>query len=221
MSRILLVDDNIDLSRLIHTTLGSHIYKTQSVFTVAQALKRLDEQRYDLLIVDRMLPDGDGLEIINYAQQLQAQMPILMISERNEPTDRVRGLQEGADDYLGKPFYTEELSLRVQKLLSKTKNMGDENLRLNEITLIPAKGILQVGKKRIPLRKREFQIFLFLLRHKNKVVTREILIENIWPDGDIPSFTTVDVYVRRIRILLGRRSHYLLTIRGYGYMIKE
>ncbi len=220
MQKVLIVDDNFDLSRLIHSSLVDRAYRTKSAATLSQAFIYLTKQKFDLLILDRGLPDGDGLEIIRYLQLNQSQMPILMISERTSLSDRIEGLRRGADDYLPKPFSMDEFSLKVEKLLMKVKHIQVDTLPCGDIAIFPRLGICKFGRRVVHLRKREFEILVFLIKHKNMIVTREMLIDHIWEDGEIPTYSTVDVYIRRIRIIMGSRRKMLQTVRGYGYVMR-
>lgn len=204
----------------MHDSFPRTQYLMQTARSLSNAYSRLSKQHYDLLIIDRQLPDGDGLEIVEHLHGSNLDTPILMLTELNAAKERVRGLREGADDYLGKPFSLDELLLRAEKLVKKIRKTDFSCGQLGRIQLFGESGVVRIGLKKIELRKREFKIFAFLVRHKNMVVTRQMLIENLWPENDIPTYKTLDVYVRRIRLKLGSDRWAIKTIRGYGYMAR-
>jgi DNA-binding response OmpR family regulator len=221
MQKILIVDDNVYLSRVMHHVLKGQPFVTQSASSVNQALKYLESHRYDLLVLDRVLPDGDGLEVLEYLHHMNLELPVLMISEKSAAEERILGLRQGADDYLGKPFSIEEFRLKVEKMTYKIKNASEKILQMHNIFLDEHAGTLQVGKKKSHLRKKELIILLFLLKHRNRLVTRESMIENLWVGEEVPTFATIDVYVRRLRIFLGKKRGLIKTVRGYGYLFND
>jgi two-component system, OmpR family, response regulator len=220
MSKILIVDDNFELTRLMNLYL-SRENSTSLVFSLEQAIKILAKRRFDLLILDRILPDGDGLDLLKLMREKQLLMPVLILSNKSQVEERVRGLRLGADEYLGKPFSMDEFLLKVEKLIHTTKKIKQNEIHINQVTLFEKEGKVRVENKEVQLRPREFEILLFLARHANQVISRSTLIENLWGEENAPSLTTVDVYVRRIRMLLGMtHSSCLRTFRNYGYMIQ-
>jgi DNA-binding response OmpR family regulator len=221
MYRVLLIDDQLSVAENISPFLMSSLLRLETARTLADAYDSLAEQRYDLLIVDRCLPDGDGLEIVDYVSTSRPDLPILILSQRQTMPDRILGLQKGADDYVNKPFSPIELKLRIEKLLMKTKHIDPQVLQVGDVKVFLKSGQVKVGEKFVHLRKREFEIFVFLIRHKNTVINREVIINHIWGEAGNPSYKTIDVYVRRVRILLGKQHQVLHTIRGFGYVVKD
>lgn len=221
MAKILIIDDNLELTRLINLYVSKK-HRTSLVFSVEQALRVLAQRQFDLVIIDRILPDGDGLEALEFLRDKQLLTPVLMLSNKSQVEERVRGLRQGADDYMAKPFSMEELLLKIDKLLNTTKKLNQNEVHVNRITIFEKEGKVFVGKREIELRRREFEILLFLGRHQNQVISRNMLIENLWGEEECPSYSTIDVYIRRLRMLLGEaQSQYIRTFRGYGYMIKS
>jgi DNA-binding response OmpR family regulator len=218
---LLLVEDNVTTSRYISQLLPQELYVASVARTVKQAREFLTRTHFDLVILDRILPDGDGLNIAEDLYWAHREIPVLILSEKDAVEERVRGLKKGADDYLAKPFSMEELLLRISSLLSKTKQLDTYALHVGEVRMFPHTGLAFVKDAPVYLRKRESQILSFLIRHKNQVVSRDMLIENIWRSETVPEDETVDVYVRRIRMQLGKEGYTLKTIRGYGYLLKD
>lgn len=220
MHKILIVEDNIPLTTTLHKVLYQPFRRTQSVRTIGEAYKKITQNRYDLIMLDRNLPDGDGIELVEHMSSVKLDTPILMLTEKNATAERVRGLRQGADDYLGKPFSMDELTLRVDKLLTKTKKVEPIQSADDHLHMFPSSGKIQIGTKKVILRPKEYEIFAFLARHKNTVVSRERLVNNIWVNEEIPTYSTVDVYIRRIRLKLGNKRRIIQTLYGYGYRMK-
>lgn len=221
MARILIIDDNLELTRLMNLYL-SRQHKTSLVFNFEQAIQILARRQFDLLIIDRILPDGDGLEVLRFLQDKQLLTPALILSNKSQVEERVKGLRLGADDYMSKPFSMDELLLKVEKLLNVTKKIRQTEVHINRMILYEKEGKVIVGKQKVELRPREFGILLFLSRHQNQVISRNTLIENLWGEENAPSYSTIDVYIRRIRMLIGSpQNKCIKTFRGYGYMMKS
>lgn len=176
---------------------------------------------YDLLIIDRRLPDGDGVEILQFMHTTLCVTPILLLTEKNTLGDRLSGLRSGADDYLGKPFSIEELILRAENLLKKIKKVTSLPIKVGELELFEEKVTVKIHDKVIKLRRKEFFILAFLVHHHDTVVTRQMLIDNVWHQASIPTYSTIDVYIRRIRLLLGKDVDCIHTVRTYGYTFKS
>src|SRR5258708_34348405 len=151
MAKILLVDDNLELSRLINLYLSKD-NSNSLVFTIQQSLKLLNRRHFDLLILDRVLPDGDGLDILKFVRDKQLLVPVLILSNKNVVEERITGLREGADDYLGKPFSIDELLLRVEKLIQSTKRIKQNEVRINKITLFEKEVKFLIVKRKVQFR---------------------------------------------------------------------
>lgn len=220
--RILIVEDDVLLAQTLHHCLASKHTEVTITHTVAQALELVEERRFDLVLIDRILPDGEGLEVVEYLDDTYFSSRVLCLSEKRETDDRIYGLRKGADDYLVKPFSLPELLLRVNKLLQREKKLSQDVLIVGQVWLYPESGVVKYDETEKHLRRREMQILSYLFRHKNAVVTREMIIDRIWGNNDTtPAHITLDVYIRRIRILLGRHSKVIKTVRGFGYSAVE
>ncbi len=220
MKQVLLAENEPSLAQSLHDMLLFRGLRVTHVPTVAGAFEQLDHQHFDLLIVDRMLDDGDGLDIIEYVHELARDSQILCLSQKNLVTDRITGLQKGADDYLGKPFSSAELLLRVERLLTTYKLPSEQKIELGEVIFLPQRGELQLPDQKVKLRRREVEILKCLVRFRNRVVSRETLIDQIWKGSSkSPTYTTLDVYIRRLRVLLGKYHKLIKTVRGFGYTL--
>jgi two-component system, OmpR family, copper resistance phosphate regulon response regulator CusR len=219
--RGLVVEDDVHLASAIGAMLTKLGLQTTVVHSVEAATKAIERNEYALGVVDRLLADGDGLQIVEYAREIQYPMKVLMLSDKNNSSDRVGGLEKGASDYVGKPFSYKELELRLERLVLSDKLRESKLFRYRELLLYPASGELIIGKSRVQLRSRETKILEYLIRHQRQVVTREMLIDYIWGTGEfMPDYQTIEVYVRRLRMKLGVCKHYLKTVRSFGFKLE-
>lgn len=221
MKNILILEDDRSLQKTLQSTLGS-CYNCTVVGTLEATYAALEHKSFELVIVDRVLPDGDGMEVISYLSEMAYKTRVLALSRKASISDRVIGLEAGADDYLPKPFALAELTLKVKKLLLMDKLIPDQQTKAGGFELLPKKGVLSINGKIIQLRKKESEILHCLMKYKNSIVTREMLITDVWSgSGELPTDTTLDVYIRRIRVLLGEYSTAIATVRGFGYRFIE
>lgn len=179
------------------------------------AYELLRKNEYDVLLICQYQPGG--LELIQFAAEIRYPMRIFFLSAVLTPELRVRAFKQGADDVMRYPFQAEELVLRLERLLVYQKEKPYQKLLFGKLTLFPQQGLVLADNKRVPIRKKELQILLCLLRSANTVVTREMMIDTLWGEN-IPMYSTIDSYIRRLRFLLGSRFVTIKTVRGYGYM---
>lgn len=177
----------------------------------------LEATKPSLILLDRTLPDGDGIELAEYVAETDQTSLLVIISAKAMLHDRIEGLRKGADDYLSKPFSTAELMLKVEKLLRTTKHHEGGVIEYGPLKLLVDRGQVVLGQHLLRLRRREFQILAYLAAQKGRVITRGQLIEHIWPDGVTPSFARIDVYIRRLRMMLGEHGKLIKTMKGFGY----
>ena len=162
------------------------------------------------------------MELVEYLRDSSFATKILILSELSSTDQRILGLSGGADDYLPKPFSPAELILRVKRLTATVKVFARDSVQFGKLRLYPAEGLLEIEGIKKTLRRRETAILLCLMQHKNQVVSREMLISIVWSgEGNIPCYSTLDVYVRRLRIILGSQSGIIQTVRGFGYRLRE
>jgi DNA-binding response OmpR family regulator len=219
---IMIVENDAGTRSLVAEIASGLGHKVVVCSSLSEAYQSLTNARIELAIIDRVLDDGDGLELVEYLHEASFATKTILLSQLSETTQRILGLEQGADEYLAKPFSVAELKLKLRMLLQREKRKQHETLRAGMIELEPETGTLKVGQHSCTIRKRVSQILAYLLRHKNQVVSREMLIEYIWASADEqPTQATIDVYVRRIRMLLKEQSSQLRTIRGFGYMLVD
>ena len=223
--RVAIVDDEPDLVELVALHLRRSGFQTQSFLDGRAFLKYLDRQRPDLVILDLMLPDSDGLEICKYLRSKKelASLPIIMLTAKSDETDRILGLELGADDYITKPFSVKELVARVKAVLRRLEAQQKiEKVEIGGILTIDLdKHEVLVDKNKIELTSTEFKILGLLAMNKGRVFTRDQILDYLWGQEKVVVDRTVDVHIRNLREKLGKASAFIKNIRGVGYKIEE
>ena len=222
--RILVVKDDTDVSRYIKRGLteAGHVVDVAESGTDGLAMAR--EERFDVLIVDRMLPGMDGITLIETLRRDNRKVPVLILSALGELGDRVVGLRAGGDDYLPKPFAFEELLARVEALARRNyQGAVETQLKVADLEMdVLSRKVRRQGQT-INLQPREFRLLEYLMRHSGQVVTRTMLLENVWDYHFDPQTNVIDVHVSRLRSKIDRDFDIplLQTVRGAGYMLRE
>jgi len=219
--KILIVDDEPDVVQLIEYNLKSAGYDVVTATDGQDALQQARGSSPDLIILDLMLPEVDGLDVCKILRRDAgtAGIPIVMLTAKASETDRVLGLELGADDYVTKPFSPRELVLRVKRLLrsESAKEDNAERIEIGELTLdIPRHQALVKGK-RIDLTATEFRLLTVLVKRRGRVQTRDQLLRDVWEYDSLIDTRTVDTHMRRLREKLGTAAKHLDTVRGVGY----
>ncbi|NPB09187.1 MAG: response regulator transcription factor [Thermodesulfobacteria bacterium] len=222
---ILIVEDEEDIARLVAKALEKEGFRTQRASSLAEAQEKLNKETPDLLILDLMLPDGDGLElckVLRY-QEPGRHLPIIILTAKGEEIDRILGFEMGADDYIVKPFSPKELALRVKAVLRRTRTPepAEEGvLRFGDLSIDVARHEARVRGEPVYLTRTEFNLLLTLARARGKVLTREILLDKVWGYTFEGYARTVDTHVRRLRKKLGPCAHLIETVWGVGYRFR-
>ena len=225
-ARILIVDDEPSITEFVSYAMQKEGYQTEIASDGEEALRKIEQQHFDLFILDIMLPGIDGYEL---CRRIRAKMstPILLLSARDTELNKVVGLELGADDYLAKPFGVRELLARTRALLRRSQ--GNEMVSGNEIsaggiTLNEDTHVAQGDKGAIDLTPREFELLACLMRNAGKVVSREDLLHDAWNWEFITETKTVDTHIKRLRDKIesaGYDPKLVETVRGYGYRFKK
>lgn len=221
--RILVVDDEVKLATAIKRALVINHYAVDMVHTGTDAYDMAIGEEYDCIILDVMLPGMDGLEVCKKIREEGKTTPILMLTAKGQVTDKVLGLDIGADDYLVKPFSFEELFARVRALVRRPKTQATNILTAGDLSLDPISYTVTRAGKKISLSSKEFSILEYLLRNKNSVVSRDELISHVWDyDADVlPNVVEVHINHLRSKIDLQGKKELIQTVRGKGYSISE
>jgi DNA-binding response OmpR family regulator len=225
MPKILVVDDEPDAIELIKFNLKAAGYEVITAADGEEALKKARSMLPDLVILDLMLPEVDGLEVCKILRRDQrvSATPILMLTAKAAEIDRVLGLELGADDYVTKPFSPRELVLRVKRLLrtEPTSNTKEDEIILKELRLDVPRHEATVNGRSVDLTATEFKLLTVLARRRGRVQSREQLLHDVWEYDNLIDTRTVDTHMRRLREKLGIAAKYLDTVRGVGYRFVE
>jgi DNA-binding response OmpR family regulator len=219
MERVLIVDDDPDIQRLVSYNLSQAGFQVSTASSGRTALETIQKQPPDLIILDVMMPDIDGMEVCRTLRQREnsRRIPIIMLTARGEEVDRVVGFELGADDYVMKPFSPRELVLRVRSIFRRVRDDRTDALRLGKIRIVPQRRQVVVGGELVVLTAKEFDLLHELMRAGGNVLTREFLMDKVWGyHGDATS-RTLDTHVRRLREKLGDQGELVETVRSVGY----
>ncbi len=226
-ARILLVDDEQSIQTLLSYPLRKDGYHVTSALDGGEALQRFEEGRFDLVILDLMLPRLDGVEVCRQLRS-HSQVPIIMLTAKGSETDKVAGLEVGADDYITKPFSMREFRSRVKAALRRSRMGGEapgtESIECGEMTIDFDRRMVTLREEEVKVTYVEFEILGALARSPGRVLTRETLLEHVWGDSEYRDPRTVDVHIRHLREKLEsdpKLPEFLFTVRGVGYRFKE
>jgi DNA-binding response OmpR family regulator len=222
---VAIVDDEPDLVELVAFHLQRAGFETRAFLDGQSFMKYLSRQRPDLVILDLMLPDTDGMEICKYLRSNRefAALPIIMLTAKGDETDRVLGLELGADDYMTKPFSVKELVARVKAVLRRQDSAEQAQvLKVGKILLIDAdKHEVFVEGQSVDLTSTEFKILRLLASQKGRAFTRDQILDHLWGQEKVVVDRTIDVHIRNLREKLGKAAALIKNIRGVGYKLEE
>ncbi|MGJ0424427.1 response regulator transcription factor [Methylocystis sp.] len=223
--RILIIEDDSEASEYLVKAFREQGHVAEHAADGLAGYGRASDGDYDVLIVDRMLPKMDGLSLISGLREQGVQTPALILSALGQVDDRVKGLRAGGDDYLPKPYAFSELLARVEALARRRVGpKGEETqYRVGDLELDRLSHKVTVGSLEVVLQPREFRLLEYLMKHAGQVVTRTMLLENVWDYHFDPQTNVIDVHISRLRSKIdkGRENPLLHTIRGAGYMIRD
>jgi DNA-binding response OmpR family regulator len=219
MERVLIVDDDPDIQRLVSYNLTQAGFEVTTAENGRKALDSVHKHPPDLIILDLMLPDIDGMEVCRTLRQGEnsRRIPIVMLTARSEEIDRVIGFELGADDYVMKPFSPRELVLRIKSIFRRMKSERLDMLRSGSIQLYPERRQCFVGTNAVVLTAKEFDLLEELMRANGNVLTRDVLMDQVWGYHGEATSRTLDTHVRRLREKLGDEGSRVETVRGVGY----
>lgn len=216
--RILIVEDEHKIANSLKQGLTQEGFVVDVCYDGEIGLDLATEEEFDLVILDRMLPGVDGIEIIKKMREKKVHTPVLFLTAKGQVSDKVEGLNAGADDYLVKPFAFTELLARVRALIRRpNKSLGDK-LIINSLTLSPDIFEVMRDGKKIELSNKEFSLLEYLMRHPNQIIKKEQIINHVWSYESDVLPNSVEVYVKHLRDKLGK-PNVITTVRGFGYKI--
>ena len=223
MYKVLIVEDEENMVSFIQMELKYEGYEVDVADNGRLAVSMALENNYDIILLDLMLPGINGLEVCRRIRK-EKDTPIIMLTARDSVMDKVTGLQTGADDYLAKPFAIEELLARMEVILRRVKKSNKESeIKFKDITLDIEGRIVKKNDEIIELTNTEFQLLLSFMRNKNRVLTREVLLNSVWGYNSEAETNIVDVYVWYVRNKLDKldKEKYIQTVRGVGYVMRD
>lgn len=215
MNRILVVEDEKTIADMVKLCLGKNGYICETVHDGMSAAQKVEEERFDLILLDVMLPDIDGYDLIDYINQFQ--IPVIFVTAKISVKDRVKGLKLGAQDYISKPFDLEELLARIETVLRRY-NKSEKILELGHIRIDTLNRTVLVNGIQVPLPAKEYDLLLFLIRNKNIALYRDTIYEQVWQEPYLGSTRTIDLHIQRLKKKLGL-GEAIETIYKVGYRL--
>ena len=224
--KILIVEDEKAILELVTLYLEKEGFRPLTAMTGREALKKVKDEKPDLIILDLMLPEIDGLEICKQLRSVPetAMLPILMLTAKAEESDTIVGLELGADDYVTKPFSPKAIIARVKALLRRIDRAPSEGAafyRYGALTMNPARHEVRLGSHDVPLTAKEFGLLEHLLRHPGRVLTRDVLLNAVWGYDYYGTTRTVDVHIRRLKQKLPLLEQAIVSVKSLGYKLKD
>lgn len=216
MNRILIVEDEKSIANMIKMCLGKNGYICEIADDGMVATKKIEEKRYDLVLLDIMLPDIDGYDLIDYIKQFS--IPVIFVTAKTSVSERVKGLKLGAEDYISKPFALEELLARVETILRRY-HKTERWLEAGRIKIDTLSRMVLVDGKQVPLATKEYDLLLFLVRNKNIALYRETIFEQVWQEPYYGNTRTIDLHIQRLKKKLDLGDA-IETIYKVGYRFK-
>lgn len=226
MAKILIVEDEVKIARFVELELKYEGYTVEIANDGRAGLEKALKSDIDLVLLDIMLPGLSGIEVCRRVR-MESQVPIIMLTAKDDVTDKVAGLDMGADDYMTKPFAIEELLARIRVALSRHSKSSSETkqdvLTHGELQLNLASHSAYYGEEELSLTKKEYELLEYLMRNKNIALTREQLLNNVWDYEYFGDTNVVDVYIRYLRQKIDDKYgvHLISTVRGVGYIIRD
>lgn len=231
--KLLVVEDEVSISTLLQFNLEQAGFQVVTAMDGKSGLEKAESEGPNLIILDLMLPEMDGLEVCKELRLKKLNIPILMLTAKDDEFDKVLGLELGADDYMTKPFSPREVVARVKAILRRTASVNTdsekqkeevEHLRIGEVDIYPENYEAYFKEKALELTPKEFELLVYLARHKSRVLSREQLLSAVWNYDFVGDTRIVDVHISHLREKIEsntRKPVYIKTIRGLGYKLEE
>ena len=219
MKKILVVDDEKNMRKIISDYIKSNQMLVETACDGETALEMIEENNYDLIVLDVMMPKVDGWSVLREIKK-HKEIPVLMLTARSEESDEIFGLELGADEYIGKPFSPKILMARIALLLKRYEKTEDSKLIIGPIVLDQKSYKTFLDDELLKLSSTEFKLLEYLMLNKGIALTREQLMKNVWGYEYFQDTRSVDTYIKRLRKSLKDASHYIVTVRGVGYRLE-
>jgi len=219
--KILIVEDEKELSDSIAFYLRQEKFNCETVLNYSDAIEKINLYNYDVVVVDITLPDGNGLEIIKEMKKIRSNSGIIIISAKQALDDKISGLETGADDYLTKPFHLSELNARIKSIIRRRDFDGNNEIVLDELKIDPERLTVKVNDQALNLTRKEYDLLLFFLANKNRVLSKESIAEHLWGDNIdlVDSFDFLYSHIKNLRKKIMEKGgrDYIQTVYGIGY----
>lgn len=225
--KILIVEDEISIVTLLTFNIEKAGFTTDVAYNGSDAVKKAEETAYDLIVLDIMIPELDGLDVCKHLRMNKIDTPILMVTARDDEFDRVLGLELGADDYLTKPFSPREVVARIKAILRRTNKVEEneyESIKIGGLTIFPDKYEAELDEQTIAFTRKEFELLVYLAKHIGIVLSRDQLLGKVWDYDFVGGTRIVDVHISRLREKIEpdtKKPIYIKTIHGLGYKMEE
>lgn len=225
--KILIVDDEKPIVTLLKYNLEKSGFTTDEAYDGIEAVEKAESNDYALVVLDLMLPKMDGIEVCKQLRNNKIDVPILMLTAKDEEFDKVLGLELGADDYLTKPFSPKEVIARIKAILRRTTKTAQNNfksLKIGSLVIYPERYEAELGGETITFTRKEFELLYYLAKNKGKVISRDQLLSGVWDYDFVGDTRIVDVHISHLREKIEpdtKKPIYIKTVRGLGYKIEE
>ncbi len=224
--KILIVEDDPSLRELIQRSLEKERYVTETAANYHTALQKIEVYDYDCVLLDIMLPDGSGLDILERLKELRKRENVIILSAKDSLEDKILGLELGADDYLPKPFHLAELSARIKSVIRRNQRAGELTIELGNICLYPDTFVVQVDNQKLELNRKEYDILHYFMNRPNRMINKNTLAESVWGDhiDQVDNFDFIYAQIKNLRKKLkdARATAEIKAVYGFGYkMIVE
>lgn len=223
--KILIIEDEKELRELMARSLIKERYIVEEADSYLKALEKIDLYEYDCILLDIMLPDGNGLSLLEELKNKGKRNGVIIISAKDSIDDKVKGLNLGADDYLAKPFHLAELSARIKSIIRRNQNEGQQNIVLGNVRIVPDKHQVFIQDKQVELSRKEYDILLYFILRSNHLIKKETLAEAVWGDyiDQSDNFDFIYAQLKNLRKKLSENGANIeiKAIYGFGYKIQE
>lgn len=226
-NRILIVDDEQSIVTLLKYNIENAGFATDVANDGQTAFQKALKNPYDLIVLDLMLPEMDGVEVCRQLRKKDIETPILMLTAKDEEIDKILGLELGADDYLTKPFSPKEVIARIKAIIRRTKRPAEnpyQSVRIKDLVIYPERYEAEINEELITFTRKEFELLYYLAKHKGKVISRDQLLSSVWDYDFVGDTRIVDVHISHLRDKIepnSKKPVYIKTVRGLGYKLEE
>lgn len=223
MTRILVIDDEQKIREMIRKYAEFEGFTVDEAKDGFDAVNKADKEKYDLIIMDVMMPNLDGFSAVKEIKKKDSNVPVIMLSALGEEYDKIHGFDVGVDDYVVKPFSTKELMMRIHAILKRTNadTVDNDKFVLNDLVIDYAARTVTIKNERIQLSPKEYELLVYLVKNRGIALTREKILETVWGYDFFGDDRTLDTHVKLLRKNLGDYSKYIVTLRGVGYRFEK